>query len=373
MNIFKKIASAILLVSIMLSVTACSAKKGNEPANDTPVFTANVETQTKQTPVSSKYKAGDLVHFGEYPSTLVPESVQAELNKLNLEWKFFEYYSGDGTVGSMTRKDYMKYADVTHNGQKYRAVQIIEYRPESIYKKTVIGASVNGKKPDQAKYSLNQTYWFEYKPLVWRVLDPATGLMICENIIDAQPYSNTVYQNGDNYYSDPGFTKLAYDYENSSVRQWLSNDANGFYNIAFSDAEKKLIKEVEVNNTGKYTPYYDLYQAPPTKEKVYLLSANESQKEEYGLDAEAYSTFYAWIQGIEIGYNYATDVVGMSKWITRTAARESMLICEGGGHKDYTNSQYVYTSACGIRPAVQLSNLDNLERGKDIMKEAMEK
>ncbi|MEE1011569.1 MAG: DUF6273 domain-containing protein [Acutalibacteraceae bacterium] len=372
MNIFKKIASAVLVFSLMLSVTACSAKKDDEPASDTPIFTANTGIESETTPVSSKYKAGDLVHFGEYPSILVPESVQTELNKLSLEWKNYDYYSGDGTVGSMAKNNYMKYADVTYKGHKYRAVQITEYRPESTYKKTVTGASTNGKKPQQAvnSFELNKTYWFMYQPLVWRVLDPAKGLIICENIIDAQPYSNTVYQNGEEYYSDPAFTKLAYDYENSSVRQWLSNDANGFYNIAFNESEKKLIKEVEIKNRGEYNFGYDSYQAPPTKEKVYLLSSSESEKEEYNLDAEAYSTFYAWIQGAEIEYNYATDVAGQCTWITRTPARLSMFVCEGGVN---ASNKYVYTSACGIRPAVQLSNLNNLEPGKDIMKEAMEK
>lgn len=373
MNIFKKITSAILLVSLMLSVTACSAKNNDEPVNDTPLFTAGNQAEITQAVASTKYKAGDLVHFGEYPSSLVPENVEAELNKLTLEWKYFDYYSGDGTVGSMTKSSYMKYADVTYNGQKYRAVQIIEYRPEATYKKTAVGEiSVNGKKPQQAvnTFELNKTYWFIYQPLVWRVLDPEKGLLICENIIDAQPYSNTVYQSGEDYYSDPSFTKLAYDYENSSVRQWLNNDSNGFYNVAFTDAEKKLIKEVEVKNTGEYNFGYESYKAEPTKEKIYLLSLSESEKEEYGLDTEAFSTFYAWIQGAEIEYNYATGVIGQSTWITRTPSRVSMMVCQGGVN---SSGEYVYTSACGIRPAVQLSNLDNLEAGKDVMKEAMEK
>ncbi len=380
MSKIKKIISLILILSLVFSFAACgSSKKSNaEPESSSvnaPLFTAGPDAMTAPPSASSRYATGDLVHFGEYPSTLISKDIEAELNKLTLEWKSFGYYSGDGSVGSMSEDDYMKYADVVHNGKKYRAVQITEYRPDSVYKKTATGAAANGKRPQQAvnSFELNKTYWFEYKPLVWRVLDPVIGLIICENIVDAQPYSNTVYQNGEDYYSDSAFTKPAYDYENSSIRNWLNNDANGFYNIAFSDTEKKLIKEVEVNNTGEYTPYRDLYQAPPTKEKVYLLSANESQKEEYDLDEEAYSTFYAWIQGAEIEYNYATDIVGQCTWITRTASSYSQFICEGGGADNSTNSQYVYTSACGIRPAVQLSSLDNLEPGKDLMKEAMEK
>lgn len=379
MSNLKKIAAVILSLALVISISACSAKEKINPENETnspetPLFTAGIETDSSAGFASTKYKAGDLIYFGEYPATLVSEDIEAELNKLSPEWKSFDYYSGDGSVGSMAQNSYMKYADVTYNGQKYRAVQIVEYRPEYTYKKTAVGASINGKRPQQAvnSFSLNKTYWFMYQPLAWRVLDPETGLIVCENIIDAQPYSNTVYQNGEEYYSDSSCTKPAYDYENSSIRQWLNNDENGFFNVAFSEAEKKLIKEVEVTNNGIYTPYYDTYKAEPTKEKVYLLSVKESQNDAYGLEAEAYSTFYAWIQGVELDLDYSTDSIGECTWITRTPARVSMMICEGGGLKDYTNSQYVYVSACGIRPAVQLSNLDSLEPGKDMMKEYLE-
>ena len=37
-------------------------------------------------------------------------------------------------------------------------------------------------------------YWYKYEPLVWRVLDEASGLAVTENAIDAQPYHNALYR-----------------------------------------------------------------------------------------------------------------------------------------------------------------------------------
>lgn len=378
--IMKKVTvalSTLICVSILFSFASCSSKNNESNENvlessalsSTSLFTAN-----EQTEINTKYKTGDLVYFGEYPSLLVSGDLETELNKLSFEWKSFDYYCGDGTMGSMKQENYMKYADVTYNGQKYRAVQLIKYRPENTFDEAII--EINSRRaPWQlvTGYSLNETYWFLYTPLVWRILDPETGFMICENIIDAQPFSNTAYQSGEDYYSDPNYTYYANDYEHSSIREWLNNDENGFYNTAFSENEKKMIEDVIVSNVGEYVPGFGTYKANPTKERVFLVSSADCKNELYNLEEEVYCTCYSWVQGIRVGTTGGIDpeITGLARWITRTP-RYSNYVVEADTSSQHVNGKNVYESALGIRPAIQVNDIGALKPGKNTMKEIFE-
>ena len=59
-------------------------------------------------------------------------------------------------------------------------------------------------------------YGQEYEPLKWRVIDPDRGLVICETIVDSQPYSNTVYEENEEFYSDSACTVYSNNYAESS-------------------------------------------------------------------------------------------------------------------------------------------------------------
>lgn len=87
--------------------------------------------------------------------------------------------------------DWMKYADFTYNGTKYRAVTFSQYRPY-----WTDNSTSSGTNQDYNGYTTNNIYYFKYEPLKWRVLDPSTGLVLCESIIDSQAYSNTIYSYG---------------------------------------------------------------------------------------------------------------------------------------------------------------------------------
>jgi len=130
-------------------------------------------------------KVGDIITFGSYPQSQVTNSTLiSALNKLPKTWKSYGYYDG-----SMVPGDWMKYADVTYNGNKYRAVTFSKYRPFAtiIHNPDIISDQENNG------YYKNTVYWFKYEPLSWRVLDPEEGFVLCNNIIDSQPYNNTIY------------------------------------------------------------------------------------------------------------------------------------------------------------------------------------
>ena len=80
------------------------------------------------------YQKGDIIEFGSYPQSKVtdPRIISVLDGFLTDDvWVSYDYYIGTGTEydGKMTASDYMKYADLELNGEKYRAVRFSQYRP----------------------------------------------------------------------------------------------------------------------------------------------------------------------------------------------------------------------------------------------------
>ncbi len=80
------------------------------------------------------YNRGDIITFGSYPQSEVKDSdVISALEGILTDdmWVSYGYYIGMGNEydGRMVSSDYMKYADLELNGEKYRAVRFSQYRP----------------------------------------------------------------------------------------------------------------------------------------------------------------------------------------------------------------------------------------------------
>lgn len=76
--------------------------------------------------------ADDIILFGSYPQSEVRDSaLLSALNDINLNWESYDYYCGTGkwNDGQMHPSDYMRYADVSYGGDKYRAVTFDSFRP----------------------------------------------------------------------------------------------------------------------------------------------------------------------------------------------------------------------------------------------------
>ncbi|MCR5782003.1 MAG: hypothetical protein K6G90_04610 [Clostridia bacterium] len=167
-------------------------------------------------------RTGDYVTFGSYPQTRVVDvDLLDALNSQTLNWTYYDYYVNG------VREDFMKYADVTISGIRYRAVRFMVYRP------SCTNASYDDSYQDDNGYVPGQVYWFRYEPIVWRVLDPDAGLLMTEEIIDSQPFNNELY--GDEY-GNAGHTHYASNWAYSSLRSWMNGD---FYDTAF-DVEKVI-------------------------------------------------------------------------------------------------------------------------------------
>lgn len=275
--------------------------------------------------------------MGSYPqSRVTDDKILSQLNSLSLSWLSYGYYSGDGSLGSMKKSDYMQYADVMLNDLKYRAVKFSNYRPGM----TISSSSTGNSYQDNNGYYIDTVYWFIYEPIKWQVLDYSSGLVISNMLIDSQAYSNTIYSGN---YNDSDNINYACDYYTSSIREWLNND---FYNTAFSTSDKYNIKTTTLNNNARSSKY----NSKESEDNIFLLSWDESQNSSYGFSSNGArsttGTDYAKCQGLKNKY-----------WTLRTAADSSTLhtgVHDGGNVTFGCSQDNVYNTYNGIRPAMQI-------------------
>lgn len=297
----------------------------------------------------SAYKAGDTIELGCYPQSKVENSTLiSELNSIELKWISFEYMIWEDNT--FHPDNYMKFADVNYEGEKYRAVTFSRYRTENPKKE--------GKEDDSNQYEngykTDEIYWFKYEPVKWTVLDAKKGLILSKTVIDARAFSETVYE-GEKvnpvkhvYYNDAQLKHEASDYKTSSLREWLTDD---FYNI-FSESEKTLMNEAKLNDI-KINDYIFILSYEDIKNTDYGFSSNGAIIDE---SKRATATDYAKCQGV------ACDFYGNASWILRTPV-DSGTVCGVYEEGFVVSNCNAGDTFYGVRPAmhVDLSKITKTE------------
>ncbi|MCQ2475976.1 MAG: DUF6273 domain-containing protein [Clostridia bacterium] len=311
----------------------------------------------------TSYSQGVIIEFGWYPqsketNTLITDALTSSAGN-TLGWNSYGYYSGTGEWddGQMTPSDYMRYTDVMYGSTKYRGVVFDSYRPYYTGYRSTTSASTY---QDDNDYTYGKTYWFKYEPLVWRVLDSSTGLVMCESIIDSQAYNNYIwYDTGsDEYYGNEAHTNYANDYYNSSIRKWLTED---FYATAFSESQQNKLLKYNCDNS---CPWDSSFDSQNSSDKVFLLSYDEVKNTEYGFNSDEYEydparrakgTDYAKCQGLYV-CNDGNEYDGNSFWWLRSPDYTSSYAC-GVSSVGYSYGGYclVYYTGGGVRPALKLN------------------
>ena len=344
----KRILSA-LLVTVMLVAFA-------------PIGGIDLSVKSSAMDLSS-YKVGDLIEFGSYPqSKVTDETLIDELDSRLTDdmWVSYGYYSGTGEWddGEMTSSDFMKYADIIYNGNKYRAVMFSNFRSNCTGDKQ---SSYGSYQVANGYYTYN-TYFFKFEPLTWRILDPSEGYVMCNSIIDSQTFQNIVYTNGEESYNSKSCEKFASDWKTSSLRRWLNED---FYNTAFTDTEKSEIGVSLLENKciGEST-----YDGENTSDKIFPISYNDAMNSTYGLRpadviydknfnelAQLIGTDYAKCQGLCV-HNYEEgDYTGFSGWWLRSpdSVRSNSATFVDDDGNPYDDSRVNYIN--GIVPAFKFN------------------
>ena len=261
---------------------------------------------------------GDYVYFGTYPQKEVTDAaIVSALNELagtlptendNKLWTSYGYYIEDKVA------NFMWYIDLAYNGEKYRGVYFTKYRPS----RTNYVSDLTHTHQFENGYEISKAYWFQYEPIKWRILNAVNNqaLILSEMIIDSQPYYNGI---------DAHDGGTANNYANSTIRAWL-NDV--FYNTAFNEGQRALIKQTEIDNSAITTnplnnpTYYNKGANPNacenTNDFIFLLSTQELTNPAYGFDPEILAQdlvrrkFYTdyteaqggWISPTEVGKEY---------------------------------------------------------------------
>ena len=234
---------------------------------------------------------GDTVYFGSYPQTLVTSTALSDaLNELagNLpggtkpnNWTSYRYYLGG------SKSNYMWYIDLTYHGVKYRGVYFNQNRPGLVTNTDTGRQGANG-------YETNTVYWFEFKPIQWRVLKSMDGntnavMIFCEMAIDSQEF----YHSTDDRTID-GNTIHANNYEYSDIRTWLNET---FYQTAFSEAQQGMITAYTQNNVDnsarstmsdanatQWNSGNNPYACNNTTDKIFLLSTQQATSASLGFN-----------------------------------------------------------------------------------------
>ncbi len=303
----------------------------------------------------SSMSVGDTVTFGSYPQTDVTSELGSQLTAAapsTDEWTSYNYYY-DGK-----QSDYMKYCDLSYNGGRYRGVFFTEYRQKNWrWSSSPANQEENG-------YYTGTVYWFRYDPLTWRILDPSTGYVICENTIDSQPFNNEIYSKVE-CYNDETYTHYANNWEYSTIRSWLNKT---FFVTAFSSSERSKILSTNLT-TPAYSTSYSEYDVGETFDCVFLPSYQDmlnslygfsSNSSDYDINRKTYCSDYSRSQGLYAILSYADgkEKCYNSIYRLRSAGNGSIIstkVCDGGNVYNYWNIPDVNDSNLGIRPALCLN------------------
>ena len=304
--------------------------------------------------VPEKVSFWDVVELGSYPQSQVKDSTLiSELDKINKNWVSYGYYSGNGKTGSMKSGDWMKYADFTYNGSKYRAVTFSQYRPASTIKES---SEKNSFQYDNGYY-INNVYYFLYEPLKWRALDFYNGgaYLICDSIIDSQPFNSEVFH----YYYSEGVghhylynrqvenckdTKnrkyLADNYETSSIKKWIDEN---FENVAFNKSQRSKIKEIKLEESMLKSKWDYLDNFADTN---HFLDNKISECSEYSLSQGLFvkSNRFNWWSGLAVDNEYE-----MSGYYANTNIMNNKKLRM---YNFYHQSQNPCNSSVGVRPVI---------------------
>lgn len=370
----KQIISILLAVVIVFAFAACGVKPDDasnaEPETSTNAEETVLQESTTETLISRdsslpiRLDEDGTVLFGSYPQTLVTDDeVLSGLDALDLTWNSYGYLSGGDTYGTMKSGDWMQYADATFQGDKYRAVQFSEYRPNWICGSFPNNDDNHVKQQQDNGYNRDTVYWFMYEPIRWKILDEGKGLLVSDLILDSQSICNALYEKPEDaeaemaqHYQDAACTILAQDYTVSSIRDWLNSD---FLNTAFSNEQKSKIITTTLNHTGPDGTAQIRYAGnEETNDSVFLLSWQDVTNETYGFNSDENTeddlrktggTDYAKCQGLFRDENTPE----YSWWYLRTATNDFDCICtvmQDGYMRDWGDAAGLTYG--GVRPAI---------------------
>ncbi len=285
-SVMKKSAFVSFVVLFVLTATGCP--------HDTPNFGGSGGTHASnwyEFPVDAE--TGDVasvnstyVYFGVFPKTVLPlNSTVTVYEAQSVTMGANTYYKGsDGNW----------YAKVKEDG----CIMGNEFHEEFSNKYTD-GSPTKGTWENSYRY-------FKVEPIKWRVLTAdyngtEKALLLAENMLN----SNVLFYVEDSNRTIGGKTVFPNNYKYSTVRAYLNGTyetgdsqpkthaGKGFLQTAFTEKAQALIGTTEVDNSAETTGWdFDTYAwnyaCENTMDKIFLLSASEMIRSDYGFSSDVY-------------------------------------------------------------------------------------
>ena len=330
---------------------------------------------------TTAYAAGDIIEYGTYPQSLVTdEELLAVLPQILGEQKTFNYYGNEiGTganIGNNLPFEGMTYVDVVYQNVKYRGVTIDAYRPF-----TTPGGQESGSCQEENGYLAGNTYWFRFEPLRWRVLNPDTGLVMCDTLIDSQPFA--VYRNAmaSSFYTGEYGSITDSNHSGGwweTISVWLNDH---FLTTAFSASQQENILAEEIANDYWYVGSgaggngAHRYDAPKTADKIYLPAWDDLCLADFGFNTNGRAadnaraltgTDYAKAQGLMV------SETGAAEWWTRTVSRYynmnyDCVVSRSGAMSSAPANLKDYNAYYGVCPAMRMVEIQNDAAGDALL------
>lgn len=291
------------------------------------------------------------ISFGSYPQSRVTDSQTISVLKAcSKTWKDYPYKNDNN-------QPFMWYADFFYKGTKYRAVQLKAYRMR--FDTPTTPSSANSESYQSSNgYTSGQIYYFKYQPLTWHILDSESGYILCDYIIDCQPFQSMLYDINNVWKTENEIARNDYAY--TQLRHWLNCD---FYNTAFTDTQKSRIMLTELDNT-KYdsgTADSDLadYNYVRTKDYIFLPSRDDVLNSGYGFSENA-SEQDSLRKATGTDYALCQGLISNCYWKLRTPNTTTKafwgITGSTGRLHDTANVSLTYD---GVRPACRITSLEN--------------
>ena len=312
---------------------------------------------------AESYSVGDSVFYGSYPKTKVSDSELISVLETKVDeakWTKYDFYGGNGSDGSAALIDVASYQDIIYQGEKYRAVNIYGYRPNSVDS----APTSQNSGMDECNYQSGNTYFFRFEPIEWKILDPSTGLAVSLYILDAQPTFNQRYIESGSSYTDSSKGAYASNYAESYVREWLIGE---FYETAFPGDSGNALAATSLETKGYAYGFIanSALDSGSVSDKVFLLSYEDVINADYGFNTSANGTVnlseFKDRFAERTDYSKAMNAGGSSsgKWKLRNASASGNTYCVVTSGK--INGESGTFADCGIRPAVCL-DLDEVDK-----------
>ncbi|MBE5924923.1 MAG: leucine-rich repeat domain-containing protein [Lachnospiraceae bacterium] len=346
-----KVLFILILISTFLIQTEVIAK---DKTLQNPRITKNDDM------LSGQVVTWDCVWFGTYPQAeVVPSKSDYDgiVERVLVDGDLVENPQLYNALKNANGWD--QNGNIVYEGKKYRRIKK--------YDATFTVTRRSGYNYDGYYYWNNASdyHYFLYEPIKWRVIsvEDEGYFLLSDKVLDSQRYNEE---------------RCGVTWETSTIRSFLNgygSDKNNeginysskfnFYDSAFDDEEKQLIKAINITNNNNRDFGTDAGQN--TVDRVFYLSEDDLTNKKYGFTNDksiedegrrCFSSSYTKAMGAYYEpdhIDYYIDPIGVTGWVARTPGEDNKNCVSVWEEGELDNEGLLVDGYLTVRPAIFIS------------------